>query len=132
MLSGIAGLKCKLVKNASQCLLSLFIRAEISVKHPDRTGGGARWSAGEGGRGGGRAAECGGVSRRRGARVPFVSSSSFLLARSKPFLGRSWAGPLCSFDEPLPTLLSPIAPDHGIIIIRKVLSPSPQLSPNLV
>jgi hypothetical protein len=32
MLSGIAGLKCKLVKNAGQRLQALFTRAEISAK----------------------------------------------------------------------------------------------------
>jgi hypothetical protein len=32
MLSGIAGLKCKLVKNAGQHLQALFTRAEISTK----------------------------------------------------------------------------------------------------
>jgi hypothetical protein len=34
MLSGIAGLEQKCVKNASQRLPSLFTRAEISVKFP--------------------------------------------------------------------------------------------------
>jgi hypothetical protein len=34
MLGGIAGLECKRVKDASQLLLSLFTRAEMSVKFP--------------------------------------------------------------------------------------------------